>query len=98
MKKLAFLLTAVIVTAFGSSVFGQGSTGTSPAPGATHNYTVDNSGGTFAWSVTRGDLTTPAVAATITGSGNSINITWADTVSEGTQFYVWLPINHGISL
>ncbi len=89
MKKLAFLLTAILVIVLSSNVFGQGSTGIEPAPGATHSYSVDNTGGTFAWSVTRGDLSTPANAAILSStSGNSINITWADTVTVGTQFYV----------
>ncbi|MDT8309541.1 MAG: hypothetical protein RQ866_08405, partial [Bacteroidales bacterium] len=89
MKKLAFLLTAVIITALSSNAFGQ-SSGTAPAPGAIHNYSVtDHSGSTYAWSVTRGDLITVAVAATLTpATGNSIDIEWADTVTVGTWFYV----------
>ena len=40
MKKLVFLLTAVVVTAFSSSVFAQG-TGGAPIVGSSHDYWVN---------------------------------------------------------
>ena len=45
MKKLVFLLTAVVVTAFSSGVFAQG-TGDEPSAGSIHNYWVNSSNGT----------------------------------------------------
>jgi len=45
-----------------------------PSPGSTQTYTVDNASGTVNWSVTGG---------TISGSGNTVNVTW-DLASENS--------------
>lgn len=90
MKKLFILLTVVILAAMSSNVFAQ-STGTTPAPGATHTYSVTlNGSNTYAWAVTEGDLTTSADTDAVLSSttGNSINITWASTVVVGDWYYI----------
>ena len=46
MKKLVFLLTAVIVTAFSSGVFAQDGSGTAPSIGSIHQYYVNGAYGT----------------------------------------------------
>ena len=73
-----------------ANVFAQ-STGTNPSPGATHSYSVtDNATSSYAWSVTRGDLTTAAGADASLSSttGNAINITWASGLTVGDWYYV----------
>lgn len=92
MKKLVLLFAAVVLTAFSSNVFAQ-STGTTPAPGATHSYSITpgNVASTIAWSVTKGDLTTPAgTDADISASSSATtDITWNVTTTEiGTWYYV----------
>jgi len=89
MKKLVFLLTAVVMTAFGTSVYAQ-STGENPAPGATHSYfiTPGDAGNNIAWSIVKSDLS-PSDAGTITTiESDSISIAWADTVTVGDWYYV----------
>ena len=51
MKKLIFLLTAVIVTALSSNVFGQG-TYIAPEIGSVHDYSVTDNGNSYSWTVT----------------------------------------------
>nr|WP_319271619.1 hypothetical protein [uncultured Draconibacterium sp.] len=74
MKKLVFLLTAVVVTAFSSSVFAQG-TGGAPIVGSSHDYWVNASsesnqtsgvGNNYTWwvSTNTADLTDQEVAGT----------------------------------
>ncbi len=91
MKKLFILLAAVTLTAMSAKVFAQ-STGTTPAPGATHEYSVTpgDAGNTFLWSVTKGDLTTDAgTDAVIADSdASATDITWASTVTVGDWYYV----------
>jgi len=92
MKKLVLIFAAVLMTAISSNVFAQ-STGTTPAPGAIHSYSVTDNGNTLLWSVTAGDLTTPATGDEVTLSSTSaasINITWDDTLTEDRWFYVHL--------
>ena len=91
MKKLVFLLTAVVVTAFSSSVFAQ-STGTKPAPGATHSYFVtDNVNTSVQWSVTKGDLVTATTDATIVSpNSDTTDITWASSVTADDWYYITL--------
>ena len=74
MKKLVFLLTAVIVTGFCSGVLAQ-NTGSAPIVGSSHDYWVNassettqtsGSGNTYAWwvSTNTADLTVPVTAST----------------------------------
>jgi len=91
MKKLVLIFAAVLMTAISSNVFAQ-NTGETPTKGSTFNYAVtDNSPNTYAWTVWAGDLSTPATGDEVTLSsliGNSINITWDDTLTEDRWFYV----------
>ena len=91
MKKLVFLFTAVLFTAINANVLAQ-STGTEPAPGATHNYSITpgNAANTFLWTVTKGDLTTGAGtdADISAASAASTDITWASTVVADDWYYV----------
>jgi hypothetical protein len=73
-----------------ASVFGQ-STGTKPAPGATHSYVVTpHAGSTYLWSVTKTTLSASAgTDATISSAATATtNITWASSVTVGTWYYV----------
>ncbi len=91
MKKLVFLFAAVLLTAMSVNVFAQ-STGTAPAPGAKHSYSITpgNAGNTLLWKVTKGDLTTSAgTDAVISSAATAItDITWAPTVAVGNWYYV----------
>ncbi|WP_163322571.1 pilus assembly protein [Draconibacterium mangrovi] len=91
MKKLIFLLTAVVMTAFSSGVFAQ-STGVEPAPGATHNYNIapGDGGNTILWTVTKGNLTTSAGTEVViaTPSAASTNITWTTSIDTTVMYYV----------
>lgn len=88
MKKLVLFFAAVFLTAISANLFAQ-STGTAPAPGATHNYAITDNGNTMAWSVTKGDLTTSTTDATIaTPAAAATDITWASTVTVGDWYYV----------
>ncbi len=88
MKKLVLFFAAVFITAVSSNLFAQ-STGTNPAPGATHNYHITDNGNTMAWSVTKGDLTTSTTDATIASpAAAATDITWASTVTAGDWYYV----------
>lgn len=90
MKKLVFLLTAVLLTAFSSGVFAQ-STGTNPAPGATHSYfiTPGNSSSTITWTVYEDDFATEASKASVVPvTSDSVNITWASNVTPDSWYYV----------
>ncbi len=89
MKNLIFLFMAVLFIAMGANVFAQ-SSGTAPAPGAKHNYSVTDNGNSVVWTVTKGDLTTSAGtdAVIATSTAHSTDITWASTVTVGDWYYV----------
>lgn len=90
MKKLLFLLTAVVLTAISADTFAQ-STGLKPAPGATHSYfiTPGNAANTIAWTVYEDDFLTVATDATVaTDDAATTNIKWASTVNVGDWYYV----------
>jgi hypothetical protein len=100
MKKLVFLFAAVLFTAMSVNVFAQ-STGTTPAPGATHSYSVTpgNAGNTLLWSVTKGDLTTSAGTDAVISSAATAttNITWATGLTLGDWYYVHILETDGAS-
>lgn len=93
MKKLVFLLTTVIVTAFGSSVLAQG-TGVAPSLGSTHTYTINGgtptSGNTYTWTVDKGTLGTTASTEVVIDDTDPVNvdITWTSDAVPGTSYYV----------
>lgn len=90
MKKLLFLSIAALFSLVSANVFGQ-STGSHPAPGATHNYTITPGSGTnkITWWVTKGDLETTTTDATILSSSSaSTDITWATSVKPNDWYYV----------
>jgi len=92
MKKLLILSIFALFLFAGSNVFGQ-STGSTPAPGAKHSYSVtSHAGNTYLWSVTKANLTTAAGAdAAITAASSATtDITWATGVTVGTWYYVHL--------
>ena len=91
MKKLVFLFVAVVFTAISAKTYAQ-STGTTPAPGATHSYFVtDNVNTSVEWSVTIGDLTTSTSDATIASStSDTTDITWSASAVVDTWYYVHL--------
>jgi hypothetical protein len=92
MKKLVFLFVAVLLTAISANVFAQGSTGTTPAPGATHSYfiTPGNGSNTLLWTVTKGDLTSSAGTDALIASPGAAttDITWAAGLTPGDWYYV----------
>lgn len=89
MKKLFTLLAAVALIATFSQVSAQ-STGTKPAPGAMHNYSItSHEGGTVVWSVVNADMTaTTGVASIASATAYSTDITWADGLTAGTWYFV----------
>ena len=92
MKKLVFLIAAVVLTALSAKTFAQ-STGIAPAPGATHEYTITpgNSSNTILWTVTKGDLTTLAGTDAVISTDDAAitDIRWDVTSAEiGTWYYV----------
>ena len=91
MKKLIFLFAAVFLTAISANVFAQ-NTGTTPTPGSTFTYDVTDNGNTFAWTVTKGDLTTDGSGDVtfnpLSADGASVDITWAAGLNEGDVYYV----------
>jgi hypothetical protein len=91
MKKLVFLFAAVVLTAINVNVFAQ-STGTTPAPGATHSYfiTPGNGSNTIAWTVLKSDFLTSAGSdVTIASpSAATTNIKWATGLTVGAWYYV----------
>lgn len=92
MKKLSFLLTAVILTAFSFNVLAQGS-GTAPTVGSEHNYAVTfTTGNSYNWDVTSdfaGNTSIDGSVVTITAGTNAANIdvTW-DNPTPGTTYFV----------
>lgn len=92
MKKVVLFLAVVCLTAISVNVFAQ-STGTTPAPGATHSYSITpgDAGNTILWTVTKGNLTTSAgVEADISDpSSATTDIKWNVTSAEiGDWYYV----------
>lgn len=90
MKKLVLFIVAVVITAVSAKTFAQ-STGTTPAPGATHSYfiTPGSSTNNISWTITKGTLTDTTDAGVITViTPDSISIQWADTVSVDDWYYV----------
>ena len=90
MKKLVLFFTAVLLTAISTNIFAQ-STGTAPAPGATHSYfiTPGNVANDIQWTVYEADFSTVATDATIASSTSATtDITWASTVSVDDWYYV----------
>ncbi len=91
MKKLVFLFAAVLLTAISANVFAQ-STGTTPAPGATHSYfiTPGNSGNSILWTVWKGDLSSPAGTDAVIDDATAATtgITWASGLNVGDWYYV----------
>ena len=100
MKKLVFLLAAVLLTAMSVNIFAQ-STGTAPSPGATHSYSITpgNAGNTLLWTVTKGNLTTSAGTDAVISSAATAttDITWAPTVAVGDWYYVHILETDGAS-
>ncbi|HPF50265.1 MAG TPA: hypothetical protein PK335_01760 [Draconibacterium sp.] len=100
MKKLVFLITAIVLTAMSAKTFAQ-STGIAPAPGATHEYTITpgNSGNTILWTVTKGNLFTDAGAEAVisTDDAATTDIRWNVTSAEiGTWYYVHVVETEGL--
>jgi hypothetical protein len=91
MKKLVLFFAIVCLTAISVNVFAQ-STGTTPAPGATHSYSITpgDAGNTVLWTVTKGDLATSAGtdAVIATSGAATTNITWAASATPGDWYYV----------
>lgn len=90
MKKLFIFFTAVVLIAISANLYAQ-STGTTPAPGATHEYfiTPGNSANNIEWTVYENDFSTVATDATIDdNTAATTDITWASTVTPGTWYYV----------
>lgn len=89
MKKLVFLFAAVLFTAMSVNVFAQ-STGSAPAPGAKHSYSITDNGNTMLWTVTKGNLTTSAGADAVISSNAAAttDITWAASLTPGDWYYV----------
>jgi hypothetical protein len=94
MKKFALLLAVVLMTAISANVFAQAAdSGTTPAQGSTHNYSVTaNGSNTYAWSITIGDLTSDGSADVTfnptSADGASVNITWSTTASTTQSYYL----------
>ena len=90
MKKLVFLFVSVLLTAISANVYAQ-STGTTPAPGATHSYfiTPGNGANGIKWTVFEADFVTIATDATIDSPTTATtDITWASSVTVGDWYYV----------
>jgi hypothetical protein len=89
MKKLFILLAFVTLSAMSAKVYAQ-SSGTNPAPGAKHSYSITNNGNTVLWTVTKGDLSTPAGTDVVISAGTSYatDITWAAGLTTGAWYYV----------
>jgi hypothetical protein len=92
MKRLLFFSVFMLALLATNVALGQ-STGTTPAPGATHNYSVaTHVGSTYAWTVTKGNLTTAAGTDAVlsAASAATTDIAWASSVTVGAWYYVHL--------
>jgi hypothetical protein len=91
MKKFFILFAAVLLTAMSVNVFAQ-STGTTPAPGATHSYfiTPGNAANEITWTVLKSDFSTPAGSdvAIDDATAATTDITWASGLTVGAWYYV----------
>jgi hypothetical protein len=98
MKKLVLFFAAVLITAVSANVFAQ-STGETPAPGATHSYSITPGDGanTITWTVWKGNLTTPAGSdAVITASTSAAtDIAWGTDLTVGDWYYVMVVESDG---
>lgn len=97
MKKLAFLLTAVLVIALSSHVFGQSYI--APHVGDEYTYKVTAPGtNTFAWDVTSDVDGNTSVVGTVasfadgTDDAASVQITWDNPATDGTVYYVHVTV------
>ena len=93
MKKLVFLFAAVVLTAISAKTFAQTDSGTTPAQGSTHNYSVTpNGSNTYSWYTTKGGLTgtqnEDVTFSPVAANTASVNITWAATASTTTSYYL----------
>ena len=94
MKKLFTLLSLMALICVSANVWAQ-STGTNPAPGATHSYSVEvNSGSTYEWSVTKNSTTVSAGSDAVLSAttGNAITITWANTLTPSATDYYYVHV------
>lgn len=90
MKKLLFLSVFALFALVSANVFGQ-SSGTKPAPGAKHNYSVTPNGtNKYLWTVTKGNLLVDGGSdVDISAStSSSTDITWKTSVKVGDWYYV----------
>lgn len=90
MKKLIVLLAAVLLTATSVEVMAQ-SSGTNPAPGATHSYfiTPGNTDNAIQWTVFQDDFSTEATEVVIeSANSGTTNITWPSTADPDDWYYV----------
>lgn len=104
MKKLAFLLTAVIITALSSNAFGQ--SGLTPQSGATHTYWVNSDDGVnqtsgegndYTWQVLRagGSAASTSDYQFVTASSGedqfAVQIKWlASAIADGDPYFLVL--------
>ena len=89
MKKLFYLFSLVVLLGISGNVMGQ-SKGNAPAPGATHSYSVaPNPGSTYLWFVTKNGVSADAGGDAVLSAttGESITITWKNTLVESTDYY-----------
>jgi hypothetical protein len=91
MKRLVLFFATVFLTGISANIFAQ-STGVAPSPGATHNYNITPGDGanTIAWTVWKGDLSTPAGDDVNIDDANAAatDITWASDLVAGDWYYV----------
>ena len=89
MKKLFYLFCLVVLLGISGNVMGQ-SKGNAPAPGATHTYSVvPNTGSNYLWFVTKNGVSADAGGDAVLSAttGESITITWKNTLVESTDYY-----------
>lgn len=90
MKKIVLLFAAFIFAAVTANTYAQ-SSGTAPAPGATHTYSITpgDSNNEIQWTVYNADFSTEATVATVSAPNSaSTTITWASSVTPGDWYYV----------
>lgn len=90
MKKSIVLLAMVLLTAMSVEVMAQ-SSGTNPAPGATHSYfiTPGNTDNAIQWTVFQEDFSTEATDVVVeSANSGTTNITWPSTASPEDWYYV----------
>lgn len=95
MKKLVFLLAAVVLTAISAKVFAQ-DTGIAPEVGSVHDYSVTYlSGNTYSWDITSDAAGQNSVINSVVpplipnANGNSVSVTWANPdVAHNKVYFV----------